>query len=54
MKDKTRIEWVDFARGIVMLLVIWGHLDTNHIAFFTWTNAIKLPGLFVISGYFFR
>ena len=53
MEDKTRIEWVDFARGIVMLLVIWGHLDTNHIAFFTWTNAIKLPGFFAISGYFF-
>lgn len=43
MEHKMRIGWIDFARGIVMLLVIWGYLGTNHIDFFTWSNAIKLP-----------
>lgn len=53
MEHKTRIEWIDFARGIVMLLVIWGHIDIEYMPFFTWTNAIKLPVFFAISGYFF-
>lgn len=50
-KTEKRIQWIDFARGIVMLLVIWGHLDREHTVFFTWTNAVKLPGFLAISGF---
>lgn len=50
-ESKLRMQWIDVARGFAMLLVIWGHLDTEHTIFFTWTNAIKLPLFFAISGY---
>ena len=53
-KVRKRKEWVDFLRGIAMLMVIWGHVDkTNHL-FFVVTSPFKIPLFFAITGYIFK
>ena len=48
-----RIDWIDSARGIAVLLVIWGHIDGGSIftrAFY----CFHVPLLFWISGFLFN
>ena len=51
---KKRKQWIDFLRGFVMLLVIWGHIDRIHHPFFLLTGAFKIPLFFAITGYVFN
>ncbi len=50
---KQRIEYIDIAKGIGMLLVVWGHIMIGG-----WTNpfiyAFHIPLFFFISGMMFR
>lgn len=48
-----RIEWIDTARGIGILLIILGHLpDLGNIR--TWLFSFHLPLFFFLSGYLFK
>lgn len=49
-----RLIWVDFLRGLAMLLVIWGHIDRTDHMFFVLTGPFKMPLFFAITGYLFR
>lgn len=51
--DKTRIEYVDLAKGLVMLLVIIGHTYTPHGIKYG-IYSFHMPFFFLISGYFLR
>lgn len=47
--DKTRIGWIDFAKGIAIILVIIGHTVTNPVirgAIFSF----HMPVFFILSG----
>lgn len=53
-EQSKRVEWIDFLRGIAMLLVIWGHVDRTHQMYFVITGPFKMPLFFAISGYLFK
>ena len=48
----NRIRWVDTARGLGILFVIWGHYASDNLADFFYT--FHVPLFFVLSGYLFR
>lgn len=50
---KARKEWIDFLRGVAILLVVIGHLIPNEELYFVITSPIKMPLFFAISGYLF-
>ncbi len=50
----ARKEWIDFLRGIAMLLVIWGHIAKNEYGFFLVTSPFKIPMFFALTGYLFN
>ncbi len=52
--DRSRKMWVDGLRGLVMLLVIFGHQAKGFTEFSIYTSAIKMPMFFVITGYVFN
>lgn len=50
---KRRIQWIDSARGIAMLCVIFGHMNIGSV----WNKIIfsfHMPIFFLISGYFLK
>lgn len=52
---KNRIEWIDFAKGISIILVVYGHSGLSGVPF--WGNffsAIRMPFFFFCSGLLFR
>ena len=50
--NKNRIEWIDAARGLAVLLVIWGHIDNGSILTKSF-YCFHIPLLFWISGFLF-
>ena len=53
-KQSVRKQWIDFLRGIAMLLVIWGHIAPEQDLFFVITSPFKIPLFFAITGYVFN
>lgn len=51
---KERKDWVDFIRGLAVLLVVIGHANSSTYPFFLFTSPIKMPLFFVVSGYLFN
>ena len=51
-KTNTRIEWIDTARGIALIFVIFGHLKTPYLA--TWIYTCHIPLFFFLSGCVYR
>ncbi len=49
-----RKPWLDFLRGLAMLLVIWGHLAPNDEIFFVIAGFLYMPLFFAITGYLFN
>lgn len=52
-KDKKRIEWIDFSKGLFMLLVILSHTGNVPKEFSLIYKYVFLSGYFLISGFFF-
>lgn len=52
MEYKKRIEFIDLAKGICILLVIMTHTDVN--VDFPGIQAMRMPLYFVLSGLFFK
>ena len=53
-KGNNRKDWVDFLRGIAMLMVLWGHINRTGHLFFAITSPFKMPLFFAITGYLFK
>lgn len=50
-ESSSRIAWIDFAKGIAIILVVWGHTivgDTEANKFFA---AFRMPFFFVTAGF---
>jgi len=45
-----RIGWIDFAKGVAIILVVWGHTvtDVDVNKFFA---AFRMPFFFVMAGF---
>jgi len=54
VQGKDRKQWIDFLRGLAMLLVIWGHIDRSIGLYFLITSPFKMPMFFAITGYVFN
>lgn len=55
MKDKTRLEYLDAAKGLGILLVILGHIyawnpNINRKILVTWIYSFHMPLFFIVSG----
>lgn len=49
--DKPRIEYIDVAKGIGIILIILGHLNYLSNPFFVISNSIKIVIFYIISGF---
>lgn len=50
--DERKI-WVDALRAVAILMVIYGHCLHGDESLFAFTNPVKMPLFFAISGYLF-
>lgn len=47
--NKERIIWIDYAKAIAMLFVIFGHVDSgNYLT--NWIYSFHMPLFFLLSG----
>ena len=53
MKTVSRFEWVDTAKGIAILMVMWGHAVIKHDAIYWWITTFHVPTFLVITGYLY-
>lgn len=51
--EKKRIEFLDLAKGICILLVVWLHVDVDTPRDI-YLSAIRMPLFFFLSGMFFK
>ena len=49
-ESKKRVDWLDIAKGLAMLIVIAGH-TTNSSIVFNYIYSFHLPFFFILSGY---
>ena len=52
METKKRIEFIDLAKGVCILLVIMMHTDVN--VDFPGLRGMRMPLYFILSGLFFK
>ena len=52
-KNKGRIEWIDVAKGISIILVVLGHTGFNGF-FSDWLRSFRMPLFFIVSGMVFN
>lgn len=50
-KINNRYEWIDVAKGISILLVMWGHVVVIHDALYNWVTSFHVPVFLVITGF---
>lgn len=50
-----RIEWIDLAKGMSIILVAYGHCGLSSVPFIgPWFGAFRMPFFFMVSGLLFR
>lgn len=52
MNEKNRFDYIDIAKGLGILMVIWGHITTHWTRSFVYTY--HMPMFFIFSGMLFR
>ena len=51
---KKRIQWIDIAKGISIILVVYGHSGLNNVPIIgSWLHAYRMPFFFFVSGLLF-
>lgn len=51
---KKRIEWIDVAKGISIILVVYGHSGLNNVPYIgAWLHSFRMPFFFFVSGLLF-
>ena len=54
MTTKKRIQWIDIAKGISIILVVYGHSGLNNVPIIgSWLHAYRMPFFFFVSGLLF-
>ena len=51
--SKKRLAYIDYARGVGILLMIMGHIGFGNVIS-KWMHAFHMPIFFIMSGYFFK
>ena len=57
MSNSNRIDYIDVAKGLCMVLVVWQHTHTYYLDLETgehWLESFRMPLFFLISGMFFK
>lgn len=59
MKTKERIEYIDFFRGVGIILMVMGHMAFGGLQGFgdlveKYIHSFHMPMFFIISGYFYQ
>lgn len=54
MLDTSRENWIDFAKGIAIILVMWGHVYTVQDRLFNWITAWHVAVFLILTGYLFE
>lgn len=55
IKQSGRIEWIDIAKGISIILVVCGHTRLSTVPYIgDWLGAFRMPFFFFISGLLFN
>ena len=49
--SNVRLDYIDIARGLAMLFVVWWHTMNSHTA---WSDGWVMPLFFIIMGVFYR
>nr|MBD5377226.1 acyltransferase family protein [Bacteroides sp.] len=51
---RKRILWIDIAKGLSIILVVYGHYGLSDVPFLTnWLKAFRIPFFFLVSGLLF-
>lgn len=53
MEKENRLIWIDTAKGIAILMVMWGHIVVKHDALYRWITTFHVPAFLVITGYLY-
>lgn len=53
-KLKKRLEWIDLAKGIGIILMVVGHMPSIPSAVHNWIFSFHMPLFFFLSGYMFK
>ena len=54
MTTKKRIQWIDIAKGISIILVVYGHSGLNNVPIIgSWLHAYRMPFFFFVLDYCF-
>ena len=53
-KLKKRLEWIDLAKGIGIILMVIGHMPSIPSAVHNWIFSFHMPLFFFLSGYMFK
>ncbi len=53
-KEQSRTSYIDVARGIALILVVWGHLLSGATFTFQWIFSFHMPIFFFLSGMCFH
>lgn len=57
-EEKKRVDWIDLAKGLCMILVVFGHTDGILPSDMEWTaesmSYFRMPLYFLLSGIFFK
>lgn len=53
-KKSNRLEWIDFAKGIGIYLLVLGHMPSLPVLFTDWIYSFHMPLFFFLSGYVFN
>ena len=51
--ESSRLKWADIAKGIGIVLVVWGH-SSLPFEFRKWVYSFHMPLFFILSGYFYK
>lgn len=51
---KKRVQWIDMAKGIGLILVMYGHIQFRPYPFYVWLCSFHMPLFFFLSGITFR
>lgn len=51
--EQTRVKWIDTAKGIGIILVMWGHIGLNNGPISPWQSSFNMPLFFFLSGFVF-
>lgn len=51
---KKRVQWIDMAKGIGLILVMYGHIQFRPYPFYVWLCSFHMPLFFFLAGITFR